>query len=269
MAPLGYHTTFPNTNLQKMLHDPTSLHETLKKADTFEIFPYEAYGPQQDIVAENCLGSIKLESICKELHVQKIMGLKEKDNSIADSRGGSTKTLIHWAQNIKNKKFHRWDLGESENKEMYDTKDPPEYPLKAIKVRTKIIYSSDDDMVKDTDIRALAKQMKNATARKVKRAGFKHDDFIDGQFVMEDVYNGIIQDLEHPKPLVIRTKEKKSNSISFSDIPWTALLALAGIVLCIAISLINCCCKKKKKPCTSESQQPNPRVFVRPKRPRV
>ncbi|XP_063549203.1 lipase 3-like [Cydia strobilella] len=251
MAPLGYHTTITNTNLQKELDDPTSLHEALIKVNTFEIFPYEAYGPIQDMVPDNCLGGKTWENICNELQIQKIMGIKSYNNTVAETRGGSTKILIQWAQNIKNKKFHRWDFGDSKNVEEYDGKDPPEYPLNAITVRTKIIYSPDDDMVKDTDIRALAKQMKNATTRKVKRANFKHDDFIDGEYVMEDVYSGIIKDLEYPKPLVKRvngtkTPETKSKptSGSLADIPWSALLSLVGLLLFIFISIISCCKKK-------------------------
>ncbi|XP_063616183.1 lipase 3-like [Cydia splendana] len=261
MAPLGYHTTITNTNLQKDLDDPTSLHEALIKVDTYEIFPYEAYGPIEDMVPDNCLGGKTWENICNELNIQKIMGIKSNNNTIAETRGGSTKILIHWAQNIKNKKFHRWDFGESKNVEEYDSKDPPEYPLKAITVRTKIIYSSDDDMVKDTDVQTLAKLMKNATCRKVKRANFKHDDFIDGEYVMEDVYNGIIKDLEYPKPLVpraneVNTKETESKA-SLPDIPWSALLSLVGILLFMFISLISCCCKKKDTngACATEAGQ--------------
>ncbi|XP_063358087.1 lipase 3-like [Cydia amplana] len=263
MAPLGYHTTITNTNLQKELNDPTSLHEALIKVDTFEIFPYEAYVPNQDMVPDNCLGGKTWETICNELQIQKIMGIKSSNNTIAETRGGSTKILIHWAQNIKNKKFHRWDFGEAKNVEEYDGKDPPEYPLNAITVRTKIIYSPDDNMVKDTDIRALAKQMKNATTRKVKRANFKHDDFIDGEYIMEDVYSGILKDLEYPKPLVRRvngtnTNETESKPASLTDIPWSALLSLVGILLFIFISIISCCCKKKDAngACATNAGQP-------------
>ncbi|XP_061708427.1 lipase 3-like isoform X2 [Cydia pomonella] len=264
MAPLGYHTTTTNTNLQKELDDPTSLHEALIKVDTFEIFPYDAYGPIQDMVPDNCLGGKAWDNICNELQIQKIMGIKSSNNTVAETRGGSIKLLIHWAQNIKNKKFRRWDFGESKNVEEYDGKNPPEYPLNAITVRTKIIYSPTDDMVKDTDIRALAKQMKNATTRKVKRANFKHDDFIDGEYVMEDVYTGIITDLEYPKPLITRvdgTKKNQtksaSNPTSLPDIPWSALLSLVGILLFILISIISCCCKKKDSNgvCTTDAGQ--------------
>ena len=47
--------------------------------------------------------------------------------------GTSTKTVIHYIQEIKSKKFVQYDYGKDGNLEHYGQEVPPEFDIKAVK----------------------------------------------------------------------------------------------------------------------------------------
>ncbi|XP_063549074.1 lipase lipl-1-like [Cydia strobilella] len=232
MAPVAYSGRMPNTALQKQLLLHEQLYTDLVEEGVYEVFPY--YNDEENVqfIPPMCLGLRKHEVLCNTLQIGKMMDLNVTNNSKEATRGGSTKTLIHFAQNVKNKVFDRFDYGDGANKQIYGHRGKsPRYALEAITVRTVIIFAPTDEMIDEKDIYELASNMTNVKLRKVERPKYKHDDFIAGQDVMHDVYNSIIEDLPENKKNVTPDHKKKTNR-SFS---WWIGLIIFGVGLAIVI----------------------------------
>ncbi|XP_063394902.1 lipase 3-like [Cydia fagiglandana] len=232
MAPVAYSGRMPNTALQKQLLLHERLYSDLKQAKVYELFPYYNDEDNMEFIPSMCLGSENYKLICDKMQIAKIMELNDTKNSKEATRGGSIKTLIHFAQNVEKKKFLRFDNGDNNNKEVYGRRgNPPEYSLKAITVLTVLIFAPTDEMIDEDDIYELASNMTNVTLRKVERPKFKHDDFIAGQDVMHDVYKSIIEDLSESKKHETPDQKKKTNK-SFT---WWIGLIILGVGLAIII----------------------------------
>ncbi|XP_047985695.1 gastric triacylglycerol lipase-like [Leguminivora glycinivorella] len=230
MAPIALSGEMRNTALRKELINHKILYRDLKEAKVYEIFPYDYEKEKVQFVSTMCLGSEKYEAICKEINVQGMLGIHHYNNSKVATRGGSTKTLIHWAQNIDKKDFRRFDYV-SANRDVYGKRgDAPSYDFTAVTVRTTLIYTPTDEMIAEHDIKELAKRMINANIRKVERPNFKHDDFMDGPDVMHDVYNTIIEYLPENKKYVTEKEEKKADKF-----PWWIGLIIFGVALAIVV----------------------------------
>ncbi|XP_063394894.1 lipase 1-like isoform X2 [Cydia fagiglandana] len=121
-------------------------------------FGYQNYFPNKDLEVE--------ASRCDEIY-----GIQSQGNKINETRGGSIKQIVHLAQNVKSKRFSRWDYGEKENEDHYGTKEPPKYNLSVITVETKIIFAPYDEYVSPKDIADMAANMVNATTREIGRKG--------------------------------------------------------------------------------------------------
>ncbi|XP_063616949.1 uncharacterized protein LOC134790100 isoform X2 [Cydia splendana] len=121
-------------------------------------FGYQNYFPNKDLEVE--------ASRCDEIY-----GIQSQGNKINETRGGSIKQIVHLAQNVKSKRFSRWDYGEKENEDHYGTKEPPKYNLSLITVETKIIFAPYDEYVSPKDIADMAANMVNATTREIGRQG--------------------------------------------------------------------------------------------------
>lgn len=62
-----------------------------------------------------------------------------------DPAGASTKTVLHYAQEIKNDgKFQKWDYGATGNQIAYGQTTPPEYNLMNIKRPLYFMYAKND-----------------------------------------------------------------------------------------------------------------------------
>ncbi|XP_063358086.1 lipase 1-like [Cydia amplana] len=241
MAPVAYSGRMPNTALQKQLLLHEQLYNDLKDAQVLELFPY--YNDEENVQfdASMCLGLKKYEVLCNKMEIAKMMDLNVTQNSKEATRGGSTKILIHFAQNVKRKVFSRFDYGDGKNKQMYGHRgSSPKYALEAITVLTVIIFASTDEMIDEDDIYELASNITNVKLRKVERPQFRHDDFIAGQDVMHDVYNIIIEDLPENKKYITPDQKKKTNK----SLSWWVVLIFFGVglamVIFICIKIFRC-----------------------------
>ncbi|XP_063616184.1 lipase 1-like [Cydia splendana] len=243
-APLGYHRYFPNDILKAEANRSDDIFKTSVEEGIREIFPYK--DDDARFSPEDCLGNKSYSNICNQLNIQTVMGLKTVNNNVDETRGGSLGPLFHLAQNVKSGTFRRWDSGEFINLKKYRNSTPPNYDLGLVTVPTKIIYAPNDEFVSPKDIANMASQMGNAEAIEVKKTSFKHEDFIMGPDAMENVYAGIIDELERSPNLC-----KEDNSSFSSDLlailmeyKW-AWISILLIILAIAVVCL-CACNKKE-----------------------
>lgn len=61
-----------------------------------------------------------------------------------DPAGASTKTLVHFAQEVESGKFRQYDYGREKNLLIYNATEPPDYNLTNITVPIALLYADND-----------------------------------------------------------------------------------------------------------------------------
>ncbi|XP_047027895.1 gastric triacylglycerol lipase-like [Helicoverpa zea] len=112
--------------------------------------------------------------------------------------GASTKTLVHYAQEIKQAgKFQQFDYGPVENFKRYGTATPPEYPLHKITLPIALFGSENDWLASDIDVTNLYVQLVNPIDHYiVPLKEFNHIDFLYAVDAPTLVYAKLMQLLE-------------------------------------------------------------------------
>ncbi|KAL1505736.1 hypothetical protein ABEB36_005230 [Hypothenemus hampei] len=116
-----------------------------------------------------------------------------------DPAGASTKTLLHYAQEIRDDgKFQQYDYGTEGNLEKYGTPTPPEYNLTNVKRPVYLVYAAADILTSYIDVERLAKNLTTLVGMyKVPSKNFGHVDFIFGIHAFEYVYKPVVQFLHN------------------------------------------------------------------------
>ncbi|XP_066156564.1 lipase member K-like [Euwallacea fornicatus] len=116
-----------------------------------------------------------------------------------DPAGASTKTLIHYAQEIRDSgSFQQYNYGTQGNLIQYGTPTPPKYNLLKIKRPVYLIYAQNDILTSYIDVLRLSKKLTNLVGLyKVPNRIFGHVDFIFGIDAFELVYEPVVQFLKN------------------------------------------------------------------------
>ncbi|KAL0273130.1 UNVERIFIED_CONTAM: hypothetical protein PYX00_005877 [Menopon gallinae] len=108
--------------------------------------------------------------------------------------GTSSKTVVHYAQEVNSGKFRQFDYGKLRNMEIYGTTDPPEYNISAIKTPIALFYATNDWLAHPIDVQHFYEQLKNKIGKfLVKYPGFNHLDFVWGKDAKTLVYDQMIK----------------------------------------------------------------------------
>lgn len=112
--------------------------------------------------------------------------------------GASTKTLVHYAQEIHQKgKFQQFDYGSEGNIKQYGTKTPPEYPLRKITLPIALFSAQNDWLASDIDVTSLYVKLANPIVHYViPLKEFNHVDFLWAIDAPSLVYRKLLQLLE-------------------------------------------------------------------------
>ncbi|XP_028036427.1 lipase 3-like [Bombyx mandarina] len=112
--------------------------------------------------------------------------------------GASTKTLVHYAQEIRNKgRFQQFDYGAEGNYKEYGTETPPEYPLHKVTLPIALLSSQNDWLAGDADVVNLYDQLSNPIEHYVvPLKEFNHIDFLWAKDAPKLVYAKLLQLLE-------------------------------------------------------------------------
>lgn len=112
-----------------------------------------------------------------------------------DPAGTSTKTLVHYAQEIWNDgKFQQYDYGPKGNMIKYGTLKPPQYKLANIKRPIYLVYALNDIITSYIDVKLLSKNLTTLVGMyQVPGNTFGHIDFIFGNNAFEYVYKPVVK----------------------------------------------------------------------------
>lgn len=112
--------------------------------------------------------------------------------------GASTKTLIHYAQEIRNDgRFQQFDYGPEVNFMTYGAPIPPEYPLSKITLPIALLSADNDWLAGTEDVDKLYVRLTNPLERyKVPYKDFNHIDFLWAIDAPKLVYNKLLQLLD-------------------------------------------------------------------------
>ncbi|KAG6454129.1 gastric triacylglycerol lipase [Manduca sexta] len=112
--------------------------------------------------------------------------------------GASTRTLVHYAQEIRNDgKFQQFDYGTEGNLQQYGEPIPPEYPLHKITLPIALFSSDNDWLASEIDVSNLYVQLVNPIEHYiVPLKTFNHIDFLWAVDAPSLVYKKLLQLLE-------------------------------------------------------------------------
>ncbi|XP_008546538.1 lipase 3 [Microplitis demolitor] len=103
--------------------------------------------------------------------------------------GGSTKQIVHYAQEINSKKFRKFDYNPEENIKMYGQIEPPEYKLCNTKIPVALMYGPNDLISVPTDVSRLSHKLTNLQLNyTIPYPQFNHLDFTFAMNAPELVY---------------------------------------------------------------------------------
>lgn len=109
--------------------------------------------------------------------------------------GASTRTLIHYAQEIRNNgRFQQFDYGPDVNIVTYGTLTPPEYPLHKITLPIALFSSENDWLASEIDVSNLYAHLANPLEHYVvPLKEFNHIDFLWAIDAPKLLYNKLLQ----------------------------------------------------------------------------
>ncbi|XP_011565022.3 lipase 3 [Plutella xylostella] len=112
--------------------------------------------------------------------------------------GASTRTLVHYAQEIKAEgRFQQFDYGSEGNMRHYGTKSPPEYPLHNITLPIALLSAKNDWLAGDIDVARLFSKLANPIEHyEVPYDEFNHIDFLYAIDAPALVYDKLLRMLE-------------------------------------------------------------------------
>lgn len=104
---------------------------------------------------------------------------------------GSSRTLLHYAQEMENGHFRRYDFDQSENMNVYGSLIPPDYFLQNITTPVILLYSNNDWISNNTDVEILIEKLPKVLSSVI-IDGYSHLDFIFASNVKSMVYTKVI-----------------------------------------------------------------------------
>uniref|UniRef100_A0A914UT30 Lipase n=1 Tax=Plectus sambesii TaxID=2011161 RepID=A0A914UT30_9BILA len=114
--------------------------------------------------------------------------------------GTSTRTMIHFAQNVKFETFQMYDFGSASlNREAYGQDTPPQYHVENMVVPVHLYWGFNDTLANPTDVNGyLVPKIKNLVAS-TGLDGFSHIDFQWGLKAGKEVYQPVIDEINKSK----------------------------------------------------------------------
>ncbi|XP_012231415.1 lipase 3 [Linepithema humile] len=111
-----------------------------------------------------------------------------------DPAGTSTKTMIHFLQEIRSGKFRQYDYGRKKNMQIYKAPQPPDYNLSNITTPIALFYADNDWLNNVIDVKRLYNSLTNVLdTYRVSFPKFNHIDFLWAKDAPTLVYDRLLQ----------------------------------------------------------------------------
>lgn len=119
--------------------------------------------------------------------------------------GASVKQYMHYAQNVRSKRFQKFDFGSAfANLRAYGSRVPPLYNLDNIHAPIVFFYAALDAATNRADVEDLAKRLPSVKAKYlVDDADFTHVDFIYGIHVRTLLYDKLLEVMKDAERTII------------------------------------------------------------------
>lgn len=119
--------------------------------------------------------------------------------------GASTKQYLHYAQNVRSKRFQQYDYDSAiANYRVYGSWKPPLYKVENIRAPIVFFYAVQDTTTNHADIDDLARRLPNLKAKfVVQDPDFTHVDFIYGMHVRSLIYDRLVE--------IMRESDERAN----------------------------------------------------------
>ncbi|XP_013195496.1 lipase 3-like [Amyelois transitella] len=133
--------------------------------------------------------------------------------------GASTKTLVHYAQEIKKGgRFQQFDYGPDGNLKQYGSVIPPEYPVHKITLPIALLSAENDWLASDSDVTNLYVHLANPIEHYiVPLKEFNHIDFLWAVDAQKLVYTKLLELLEEGVTKVDFNPKVDTNELIDSD----------------------------------------------------
>lgn len=168
-----------------------------------KLFGVNEFLPRGDVVrflSKHSCAVSKFEDVVCEMTLYTLCG-HDKDQFDLSLRpmifghlpaGASTKTLAHYAQEIRNEgRFQQFDYGFDGNMKRYGDKAPPAYPIEKITLPIALLSGDNDWLSSVNDAKNLYQHLINPIERTIIH-DFNHLDFLFGKKAPEKVYKNIL-----------------------------------------------------------------------------
>lgn len=110
------------------------------------------------------------------------------------AEGTSSKTVVHFAQEVNSGKFQRYDYGYYGNMKIYHQHTPPPYNLSQVTVPVALLWANNDWLADPKDVAGLAAGLPNLVINlKMPLPDFNHIDFVWGIDCKKLVYDKILK----------------------------------------------------------------------------
>ncbi len=155
-----------------------------------------------DLVA--CDATMRQLKICENV-LFLLTGFDEKQMNMTmlpiilghEPGGTSTRTVIHFAQEVESDRFCAYDYGKKGNREAYDGSDsPPDYDLRKVDVPVALMWAENDWLADPVDVKRLAPLPNIIENYRVPDKDFNHVDFLWALEAPELVYQKIFNILK-------------------------------------------------------------------------
>ncbi|KAL3273097.1 hypothetical protein HHI36_014551 [Cryptolaemus montrouzieri] len=181
LAPAGYFNNFNHPFIDPIIKFVKNMYQVL--IDTMYEFPPKSMG-LTNLVTNVCEG-ISFRDLCARVYNMLIGDSSDRVKKdllplvLKNLPTVSIKQPLHYGQVRMSGHFRPWDYGKQKNFEIYGTEEPPDYPIKSIKVPIAIYHSVGDNMVNPKDIENICNDLPNCVRRfLVEKPSFNHADFI-------------------------------------------------------------------------------------------
>lgn len=113
--------------------------------------------------------------------------------------GTSSKTMVHFVQEIKSGNFQQYNYGIEKNLLIYNSPEPPRYNLSKITIPIVLFYGNNDWLSSPQDVIKLTNELpKKPIIYKVPYAKFNHIDFLWAMDAPKLVYKKVLKMLKEP-----------------------------------------------------------------------
>ncbi|XP_015109465.1 lipase 3 [Diachasma alloeum] len=114
-----------------------------------------------------------------------------------DPAGASTKTVVHYLQEVTSGRFRQYDYGTTKNIEKYNASSPPDYDVSKMTIPVAFFYGLNDWLAAAQDVEEFYKKLPNAIGIvRINYTMFNHLDFLWATEAPQLLYNQVL-DLIH------------------------------------------------------------------------